>query len=322
MLLTNRLALSLMHTEAEIIIVGAGFAGLSAAIYLGRAQRDALVLDAGKSMGRWEPKVENYLGFPAGISGRGLLQRARRQAHRCRVRFKHDFISHALKQQGRFVLQGKAASYACRTLLLATGIFHVPPDLPGVKSCLGHSMFFCKDCDGVRVRGRRVAVYGWTNEAADYALAILAYTPQVTIVTDGRKIAWNQQHARWLEHHGIPARTEPIVGLRRSGSKLKALLLQDANNVPVDALFTTRGDIVFNSLARALGAKLDSEGQVVTDIAMRTRVPGLYAAGCVTTANCQMIIAAGQGAAAAQAINRELFREFCQSSTRPQFSAP
>src|SRR5579864_1123981 len=89
-------------TKADVIIVGAGFAGLSAAIYLGRSHRDALVIDAGKSMGRWEPKVENYLGFPAGIGGRLLLQRARRQAGRYRVRFKHDFIESARACGGRF----------------------------------------------------------------------------------------------------------------------------------------------------------------------------------------------------------------------------
>jgi thioredoxin reductase (NADPH) len=74
-------------------------------------------------------------------------------------------------------------------------------------------------------------------------------------------------------------------------------------------LFTTRGDIYFNELAKELGAKVNAAGDVVVDLGMRTTVEGLYAAGCVTPANCQMIIAAGQGAIAAQAINRDLFEE-------------
>ena len=77
----------------------------------------------------------------------------------------------------------------------------------------------------------------------------------------------------------------------------------------IDYLFTTRGDIFHNELARKLGAKVDSDGQIKVDQCMRTTVPRLYAAGCVTPANCQMIIAAGQGAAAAQAINRDLFED-------------
>jgi thioredoxin reductase (NADPH) len=79
--------------------------------------------------------------------------------------------------------------------------------------------------------------------------------------------------------------------------------------VRIDYIYTTRGDIFHTGLAKRLGAKLDSDGQIKVDQCMRTTVPGLYAAGCVTPANCQMIIAAGQGAAAAQAINRDLFEE-------------
>jgi thioredoxin reductase (NADPH) len=225
------------------------------------------------------------------------------------MRFKKDFVSSVTVRQGRFYLEGKSQTYSSRVLLLATGIFHVPPDIPGVKSCLGHSLFFCKDCDGVRVRRKRVAVYGWTNEAAEYGLALLTYTPHVIIVTDGRSIAWDSQHAAWLQQKRIPVQAQPIATLRRFGPKLRALVLEDRTEIPVQALFTTRGDIVYNNLARSLGAEVDCEGQIVTDFCMRTSVSGFYAAGCVTTANCQMIIAAGQGAAAAQAINRDLFLE-------------
>ena len=85
--------------------------------------------------------------------------------------------------------------------------------------------------------------------------------------------------------------------------------MRDGKIIAAEALFTTRGDIVYNKLAKDLGADLDPFGQIITDVSMRTSVKGLYSAGCVTTANCQMIIAAGQGATAAQAINRELFEE-------------
>jgi thioredoxin reductase (NADPH) len=85
--------------------------------------------------------------------------------------------------------------------------------------------------------------------------------------------------------------------------------LSSGEEVEVDALFTTRGDICYNELARSLGADVDPEGQIKVNVSMATSVPGLYAAGCVTPANCQMIISAGDGAVAAQAINRDLFEE-------------
>src|SRR3954463_5230935 len=101
------------HTKrAEVIIVGGGIGGLSAAIYLGRAERDTLVIDSGKSMARWEPDVENYLGFPEGIAGGELLQRGREQAGRYGSRFVDDEISRARIKNGRFVLHGNNTSYS------------------------------------------------------------------------------------------------------------------------------------------------------------------------------------------------------------------
>ena len=303
-----------MGKRAQIIIVGGGIAGLSAAVYLARAKRELLVVDSGKSMARWEPKVENYLGFPAGISGWGLLERGRRQARRFGAHFIHELITSARYSRGRFFLRGKHGVYSCEKLLLATGVFHIPPDVPGLKACLGHSLFFCKDCDGFRVRGKRVAIYGWTDETVRYAVAMLAYASEVCVVTDGRDPGWSRKYGRALREHKIPVFCQRINSTEHTGSRLRALLFCDGQKRRLDALFTTRGDIVWNGLGKKLGAKLDKSGQIITDVDMRTSVKGLYAAGCVTPANCQIIIAAGQGATAAQAINRDL----CEVALTPR----
>src|SRR5207248_1487749 len=116
-------------------------------------------------------------------------------------------------------------------------------------------------------------------------------------------------HAEWLREYGIRVYAQTIVRAAHEGNQLQLLCLSDGNQIPLDALFTTRGDIYLNKLAKSLGANLDAEGQIVIDAKGATSVPGLYAAGCVTPANCQMIIAAGQGAVAAQAMNKSLFQE-------------
>ncbi len=293
----------------EVIIVGGGIAGLSAAIYLGRAKRDTLVIDSGKSMARWEPDVQNYLGFPDGISGEELLARGCAQASAYEVEFATDEIVDARKEENTFLLGSGKRAYRSRRVLIATGIFHVPPEINGVTECLGHSMFFCKDCDGYRVQDKAVVIYGWTNETVAYALAMLAYTAMVAIVTDGRQPRWDETHRQWIEEYELPVFTNTIVEAFHEGCAIRCLRLSGGDEVEVDALFTTRGDICYNELARTLGADLDPEGQVMVNVNMATSVPGLYAAGCVTPANCQMIISAGDGAVAAQAINRDLFEE-------------
>ena len=293
----------------EVIVVGGGIAGLSAAIYLGRAQRDTLVIDSGHSMAKWEPKVENYLGFPNGVDGADLLKFGRNQAERHDVEFTDDEIVSVKNDKNVFLCQGKNRDYRAQRLLIATGIFHIPPEIPGVRECLGHSMFFCKDCDGYRVRGKRIAIIGANNEAIEYALGMLYYSPCVIVAPNGECPHWDKQHAEWLREYEIPVHAERIRDVEHRDTKIQSLLFADGSRVKIDYIFTTRGDVFHTGLAEKLGAKLDRDGQIKVDQCMRTSVERLYAAGCITPANCQMIIAAGQGAAAAQAINRDLFEE-------------
>ena len=293
----------------EVIIIGGGIAGLSAAIYLGRAERDTLVIDSGHSMAKWEPEVRNYLGFPDGVGGKDLLTYGRRQAKWHKVKFANDEIKSVVRQKEGFFLRGRRTSYRTNRLLLATGIFHLPPKIPRVKECLGHSMFFCKDCDGYRARGKRIAICGANNEAVEYALGMLHYSPCVVVAANAEKPRWSRQHGALLQEYEIPVIREKITGVDHRGCQVRGLRFKGATEMKIDYIFTTRGDVFHTSLAKSLGARLDRDGQIRVDQCMRTNVPRLYAAGCVTPANCQMIIAAGQGAAAAQAINRDLFEE-------------
>jgi thioredoxin reductase (NADPH) len=303
----------------DVVVIGGGIAGLSAAIYLGRAQRDTLIVDSGKSMARWEPDVQNYLGFPDGIAGEELLHRGLEQARRYQVGIVTDEILEAEKKGRLFHLHGQSHTYSSSRVLIATGIFHLPPELEGFSECLGHSMFFCKDCDGFRNQGKTILIYGWNNEAVEYALAMLLYSPVVGIVLDGRQQCWDAQHDGWLREHEIPVYPQPILRVNREGCQIRSLQLKDNTEVAVEAIFTTRGDVYLNKLAKALGARVDAEGQIEVDASMATSVKGVYAAGCVTPANCQMIIAAGEGATAAQTINHDLFLESLKKKTLKRF---
>ena len=301
----------------DVVIVGAGLAGLSAAIYLGRGRRDTLVIESGHSMAVWEPDVQNYLGFPHGISGTSLLERGRTQAIRFGVVMTHDDVHQVTRRGDTFLVEGSQADYRARRVLLATGLTHLPPEVPGVRDCLGKSLFFCKDCDAFRVQGKQIAVIGRNDEAVDYALAMLVYSEGVVIATNGRAVGWNGRRQAWLEEYGIEVRPHPIVRVRHHEGRLHSLEFDGGDSLSIGAAFTTRGDVYHSGLAAGAGAALDGSGEVMVDVRMRTTIPGLYAAGCVTPANCQMIIAAGQGATAAQAINRDLFEESLRTHSLP-----
>lgn len=294
----------------DVVIVGGGFAGLSAAIYLGRALRRTLVLDAGESAGKWEQEVQNYFGFPEGISGPELLRRGAEQAKRYGVETLIDEVERAeIDPAGGFFIYGRHVRFHAQRLLLATGLYHLPPKIRGVNECVGKSLFFCKDCDGYKVQGKRIIVIGNNCEAVEYALGLTLYSPCVMIATNGTKTTWTAKHEEWVREYEIPVHSQSILEIQHDCGALAAIAFTDNTIAKADFVFTTRGDIYYSQLAQQLGAEVDADGQIIVDHKQRTNVPGLYAAGCVTEANCQMIISAGHGAAAAQAINRSLFEE-------------
>jgi len=303
----------------DVIIIGGGLAGLSAALYLGRSQRDTVLIESGHSMAVWEPDVQNYLGFPDGISGSSLLEKGRTHVTRYGVDIIQDDIQKIAKQGEVFDIQGASAQYRANRLLLATGLTHLPPEIPGVRECLGHSLFFCKDCDAYRVQGKRIVVIGTNNEAAEYALAMLAYSPSVSIATNGTDVRWDHVQAEWLAVYHVPVHRDRIVHVEHEDGHLRALHFENEVRLETEAVFTTRGDVYHTGLAEGVGAELDRDGQIKVNDHMRTSISGLYAAGCVTPANCQMIIAAGQGATAAQAINRDLFEESLRTHSLPVY---
>jgi thioredoxin reductase (NADPH) len=313
-------------TVRNVIIIGGGLAGLSAAIYLGRSQCDTLLMESGHSMAVWEPDVQNYLGFPNGISGSALLERGRAQVTRFGVEIIHDEVKNLAKEGDFFRMEGTTGHCYAKRVLLATGLTHLPPDIPGVRECLGRSLFFCKDCDALRVKGKRVVIIGSNNDTVEYALSMLAYSPCVMIATNAKEVRWDVVHQAWLEEYEVVVRQDRIVDVAHQDGQLAALHFERGPRIPTDAVFTTKGDVYHTSLAECVGAELDEEGQIKIDHSMHTSVPGLYAAGCVTPANCQMIIAAGQGAMAAQAINRDLFEESLRQHAlpvaRPKFIEP
>ena len=306
----------------EVIIIGGGLAGLSAAIYLGRSRRHTLLIHSDRSMAKWEDDVQNYLGFPEGIAGSAILDRGRRQVERFEVEMVEDEVCSMTRKKQVFHVDTTKQTYLTKRVLLATGLTHLPPEIPGVRECLGQSLFFCKDCDAYRVQGKRIVIIGHNNEAADYALSMLFFSSSVLIATNGNKRTWDKSHAAWVEEYRIPVRPERITAVEHDDGRLRALTFGENDRLNVDAAFATRGDISHTELAQSLGAKVDADGQVTVNACLRTSVPGLYAAGCVTPANCQMIIAAGQGAIAAQAINRDLFEESLKKHALPCFGQP
>jgi thioredoxin reductase len=312
--------MSLNHDDVhDVIIVGGGPAGLSAALILARACRRVVVIDAGQPRNSAALHMHGYLTRD-GISPHELLEKGRQElasygvtvvpgeATSCRRLA--PIGPQPLKTHFGVTLK-EGGALAARKLLLATGAVDEVPEFPGVRECYGVSVHHCPYCDGWEHRGARLVAYGDTPEkAVGLGLALRTWSNQVTVLSDGQ--SFSEHDKKRLAARNIAASDERIRQLiHQPDGKCTGIELESSGVIPAEALFfNTRARARFD-LARQLGCELTEEGFVCTHGKQQTAVPGLFLAGDADSDVQFVIVAAAEGAIAAVAINRELQDEDC-----------
>jgi thioredoxin reductase (NADPH) len=319
--------------EVDCAVVGAGLAGLSAAINLSRMRRDVLVVDA-RDRFIWGHVIHNYLGFPNGIPAVELRRLGWHQATRFGARLMLGHVAGAAREGQRFRLRiepppmgeaGRDAELArlfeavtspievlARTVILATGVRGHFPDFPGRDECVGRSLFWCLHCDGYESTGKIVGVVGHDEDAVETALGLLDFTDRVTLVA-GRREGFGVPASRLadLQANGIAAHPFAVAEYRCDEGRIDALVLDDdaRTEVPIEHVYTVRHSFAPNDLARQLGVELTPGGQIVVTSEQHTNVPGIYAAGDATNLHDHQVSAAvHEGNQAAAGANYHLYR--------------
>lgn len=287
--------------DCDVLIVGAGPAGLTAAVYLARYRRRVLVVHDEASRAAHIPLTRNVPGFPGGVAGPELLQRMCEQAQLYGAELHRDRI-HALRQDedGSFEALGDDGGYRARSVILATGITLNEIDLPATVheealrlSCLR----YCPICDGFEATDKAVAVLGSSTHGAREALFLRGYTEQVTLLAqDACELSDAQRHE--LAAAGVQVRDAPAVEIRPDTTGMQ-VTLADGARLQFDVLYPALGCEPRSELAAQLGAALSDSGCIPTDAGQALALPGLYAAGDVVDALDQISVAIGHGAIAA-----------------------
>ena len=291
----------------DCVIVGAGPAGLSAAVYMGRFRRSTLVIDSGD--GRWSygQTNDNYLGFPRGVRARRLHALGRRQAERFGVVFRQAEVTRIAPRDGGYAVEHGRAHAAARTVIWAAGVRDRWPDFPGVRRLVGHWLFWCIVCDGWRTRGRRVLLLGDRERAVSTALQFLTYTADLVFLArpDSRLSA---RCHRKLGEAGIPLLRGRVKRVLAGEKGIARVVLADGSTLRADYIFSLYGSEPRTELLRALPVALAANGHVRIDEKNRTNVPTFFAAGDVTDKHGHQVVAAvHEGAAAAMAANHVLY---------------
>jgi thioredoxin reductase len=292
----------------DVIIVGAGPAGLSAALMLGRSRRRVIVCDTGRPRNAAARAIHGFLSRD-GIAPRELLRIAREQLRPYEtVELRDVEVTAAECREGRFhVTLADGSSLHSRKLLIATGVVDNVPDIPGFHRLYGTSVFHCPYCDGWEVRDKPLAIYGRGERGLGLSLELTGWSRDLVLCTDGPSEIAPEDLAR-LDRHGIRVREDRIVRLEGQ-DRLERIVFASGEPLVRRAVFFTTGQAQQSELARQLGCLMNEKGTVWTGKYESTHLPGLFVAGDASRAVQWVVVAAAEGAEAAFAINTDLLKE-------------
>lgn len=296
-----------MDTFLDAAVIGAGPAGLTAAIYLGRFKRRFLVFDGGDSRASWIPTSHNHPGFPDGVHGEDLLARMRLQAERYGAQVTPTVIQDLRPIDGGFELVSASGRCRAQTVLIATGVRDNEPPLPDVADAVRSGLLrICPICDAYEAQGKRIAIISDNLLGVREAQFLKTYSDRVTLIHIGPQDALTQNHRADLEGEGVALIEAPIERLVLDPAEQRCLHFGPERIERFDAVYSALGVTPRSQLAVQAGAALDESGRLIVDDHQMTSVPGLHAAGDVVRGLNQISTAEGEAAQAATSMHNRL----------------
>ena len=292
----------------DCIIVGAGPAGLTAAIYLARFHLDIRLFDSGNSRAALIPCTHNHAGFPEGISGKELLDRMNAQAERYGAQRELARVTSIERLDEGFKVWAEGREFEARTVLLATGIINNRPngldDALHAQALAAGLLRYCPICDGYEVSDKRVGVIGTGEHGTREAIFLRGYTSDLTLVSPEAEHELDDQCIAELDKAGIVRIDGPCGGYAIEGEKLS--FDTSKGRLSFDSVYPALGSRIRADIGAEAGAMLGEDGCIVVDSHQRTNIPGLFAAGDVVKGLDQISHAMGEGGVAATAIRNYL----------------
>ena len=299
--------------DYDVVIVGGGPAGLSAALVLGRSCRKVLVCDAGKPRNHTSAAVHAFFSRD-GISPAELLKIGREQLEPYAVEWHDGRVDEAEKVETGFkVTLGKDKVVVARKLVLATGVTDKLPDIPGIRDWWGIGVLHCPFCHGWEVRDEPWACIAPAEQAVEWATLLSGWSKSLTYLTNGGPRPTADQ-LKWLKDHRVAVREEKIAGLDGKEGKLTGVTFDGGQPLGVRAVFVLPESVQRSDLPKKLGCKVLTEGRqagtIETDAFGATSVPGLYVIGDASSAGMQTVPGAvSDGSMVGVAVQRALVKE-------------
>jgi thioredoxin reductase len=293
----------------DVLIVGGGPAGLSAALMLGRCRRRVLVCDSGHPRNEASHAMHGFISRD-GMPPQEFLEIAREELKAYdTVAVRKVTVTSAECRDGAFVATLETGEQLrSRKLLIATGVRDNVPRLEGIEQLYGRSVFHCPYCDGWEIRDQPIAIYGQGERGYGLALELTAWSRDLVLCTDGPSDLEDRKIKR-LQRNGIAVREDRVARLEGNQGILQRIVFEGGDSIERRALFFTTGQSQQSELATRLGCSINEKGTVMTGKYETTHLRGLFVAGDASRAVQWVVVAAAEGAEAAFAINIDLIKE-------------
>jgi len=293
------------ESDYEAIVIGAGMAGMTAALWLGRFRRRTLLLSAGLSRNTAAHALHGYPGFDGASPSRLMDTLGHELTQYPSVTRAEGRVDTAAQDGERFCVSVGLREYTASRILLATGIRDIKPELPEFDVYEGVSIWHCPACDGHEYADKKLAILGSGAHLGGYVRELIPYTDQLSVVTNGSEMEIPEDDRNALQRNGIPLHTQPVHRLHGQAGLLEAIELDDGTTVEVDAIFFSLGHAPRTELLEQLGCEVGEDG-VIMNRRQETTVSGVYAAGDIAPLEELLVVAAAMGAVAANNLHQSL----------------
>ena len=276
----------------DVIVIGSGPAGITAAIYAKRRNLSILVISKGNGALQKAEKIDNYYGFENGISGKELYENGIKQAKNLGIDFIEDEVIN-IEYINQFTVETVNSKYEAKAVVLATGVSRNIPNIKGIKEFEGKGVSYCAVCDSFFYKGKDVAVLGDGNYAIHEFETLKPIASSVTILTNGNTMVENRDSS-------IEVNSKKIREFR-GDTKLEKVEFEDNTIQNLNGVFIAMGTASSSDLARKIGARIENNNIVVNEN-METTVPSLFACGDCTGGLLQISKAIYEGTKAGLAV--------------------
>lgn len=295
-------------TQYEVIIIGGSYAGLAAAMALGRSLRKVLVIDGGNPCNKQTPHSHNFLTND-GKTPKEIASIARQQVQAyTTVKLVDGLATAAVKNDTGFDIQTQAGEkYTTGKIILATGIKDMMPGIPGFAECWGISVLHCPYCHGYEVRQQKTGILANGDSGFEFASLLLNWTKDLTLYTNGQSTFTETQLAK-LRQHNISIAEAEIERLEHQNGHIQQIVFNNGNKAPVKALYARLPFVQHSAIAQALGCEI-ADGYIKIDAAQKTTVAGVYACGDNSSRMRSVANAVATGTATGAFLNKALIEE-------------